>query len=262
VLDVLSFTLGKEGYRVIHAQSGEAAIEQARAHRPQAITLDVLMPRMDGWSVLMALKADPQLRDIPVVVVTILKERGVAFSLGALDFMTKPVDRTALTAMLRRHCLLPAGQPAGLPVLLIEDDPPTREATRRHLEKLGLAVAEAGNGAEGLAWLDANGAPSAILLDLMMPVMDGFAFLGNLQKQSQLRDIPVVVLTGKQLTAEEERVLAGHTEQVLAKESTSNLELTEAIRRCLRRRRQAPSRPADIGPDDADPLPEPRVRTA
>ena len=138
-LDVLGFTLGKEGYRVIQARTGEEALEQARAHRPQAITLDVLMPRMDGWSVLMALKADPDLRDIPVVVVTILKERGVAFSLGALDFMTKPVDRAALTAMLRRHCPVPGARP----VLLIEDDPPTREATRRLLEKLGLAVAEA-----------------------------------------------------------------------------------------------------------------------
>ena len=106
------------------ARTGEEALAQARAHRPQAITLDVLMPRMDGWAVLVALKADPELRDIPVVVVTILKDRGMAFSLGAADFMTKPVDRAGLTAMLRRYC---SGAAAG-PVLLVEDDPATREA--------------------------------------------------------------------------------------------------------------------------------------
>jgi signal transduction histidine kinase/CheY-like chemotaxis protein len=235
VLDLLSITLGKEGYRVIHARGGEEALAQARAYRPQAITLDILMPRMDGWAVLVALKADPDLRDIPVVVVTILKDRGMAFTLGAADFMTKPVDRANLTAMLRRYC---PGETDG-PVLLIDDDPSAREATRRILEKLGFATAEAANGVEALRWLNVHSPPALILLDLMMPEMDGFAFLEVVQNDPTLQSVPIVVLTAKQLTAEEKRALSGRTEQVLAKEATSSIELSEAIRRWIGRRAAA-----------------------
>jgi CheY-like chemotaxis protein len=237
VLDLLSITLGKEGFRVIHARTGEEALAQARAHRPQAITLDILMPRMDGWAVLVALKSDPDLRDIPVVIVTMLMDRGMAFALGAADFMTKPVDRASLTAMLRRYC---SGAGAGL-VLLVEDDASTREATRRVLERLGFAAGEAANGVEGLRWLDSHSPPALILLDLMMPEMDGFAFLEAIQKHPTLRNIPVVVLTAKQLTAEEKQVLSGGTEQILAKEATSNIDLAEAIRRSVRRHAAAGS---------------------
>jgi signal transduction histidine kinase/DNA-binding response OmpR family regulator len=229
VLDLLSITLGKEGYRVIHARTGEEAIAQARAHRPQAITLDVIMPRMDGWSVLVALKADPELRDIPVVVVSIVKDRGMALTLGAVDFMTKPVDRASLTAMLRHHCPV-AG--AG-PVLLVEDDEAARERTRRVLDRLGFAAAEAGNGLEALRWLETNGPPSLILLDLMMPEMDGFAFLEAIQGHPAVDKVPVVVLTAKDLSREEKQMLSGRTAHVLAKGETSNLDLGEAIRRCI-----------------------------
>jgi signal transduction histidine kinase/DNA-binding response OmpR family regulator len=238
VLDLLSITLGKEGYRVIHARTGEEAIAQARAHRPQAITLDVIMPRMDGWSVLVALKADPELRDIPVVVVSIVKDRGMALTLGAVDFMTKPVDRASLTAMLRHHCPV-AG--AG-PVLLVEDDEAARERTRRVLDRLGFAAAEAGNGLEALRWLEANGPPSLILLDLMMPEMDGFAFLEAIQGHPAVDQVPVVVLTAKDLSREEKQMLSGRTAHVLAKGETSNLDLGEAIRRCI-----GPP-PADVRP--------------
>src|SRR5690606_10963029 len=113
-LRLLSRSLVKEGYRVIEARTGKEAIDQARAHRPAVITLDVLLPHIDGWSVLSALKADAELRDIPVIMITVLKERGMAFSLGASDFMTKPVDREALKSMLRRY--VPVGVQS--PVLL------------------------------------------------------------------------------------------------------------------------------------------------
>ncbi|MGH6929115.1 MAG: response regulator, partial [Dongiaceae bacterium] len=231
-LDLLSMTLGKEGYRVIPAKSGEEALEQARAHHPQAVTLDVLMPHMDGWSVLVAMKADAELRDIPVIMVTVLKDRGLAFSLGASDFMTKPVDRVALTSILRRYL----SNGANGPIFLVEDDPATRDATRRVLEKLGLAVAEAGNGLEALRWLDGHAPPALILLDLMMPVMDGFEFLEEVQRRPHLRNVPVVVLTAKQLTPEEIDALTGRTQRIMTKQSTSNVELAAAIRNCVRRR--------------------------
>jgi CheY-like chemotaxis protein len=229
VLDLLSITLGREGYRVIHARTGEEAITQARAHRPQAITLDVIMPQMDGWSVLVALKADPELRDIPVVVVSIVKDRGMALTLGAADFMTKPVDRASLTAMLRQYCPVAGSGP----VLLVEDDQATRDATRRMLYKLGFKAAEAANGREALKWLEDNGPPALILLDLMMPEMDGFAFLEAIRGRPAVRHVPVVVLTAKDLTAEEKQMLTGRTAQVLAKGETSNHDLGEAIRRCI-----------------------------
>src|SRR5690606_35201654 len=108
-------------------------------------------------------KADAELRDIPVIVVTILKDRGMALTLGATDFITKPVDRAALATMLRRY----GAGTAGGPVLVVEDDPASRKLARRVLEKLGLAVAEAENGFEGLRWLDSHPAPALILLDLM-----------------------------------------------------------------------------------------------
>ena len=231
VLDLLGIALGKEGYRVILAGSGEEALAQARAERPQVITLDILMPRMDGWAVLVALKADPELRDIPVVVVTILKDRGMALTLGAADFMTKPVDRAGLAAMLRRFCPGTAADP----VLVVEDDPAAREAARRLLERLGYAAAEAGNGKEALLWLDSHSPPLLILLDLIMPVMDGFAFLETMHERPALSAVPVVVLTAKDLSLEEKRTLQGRTAQVLAKEATSTLELADAIRRCLRK---------------------------
>ena len=104
VRSLLAKTLEKEGYRVISARNGVEALALAREHRPQAITLDVLMPQMDGWGTLKELKADAELRDIPVIMVTVLNERGMAIPLGAADFMTKPVDRQRLTAILRDHC--------------------------------------------------------------------------------------------------------------------------------------------------------------
>jgi CheY-like chemotaxis protein len=144
--------------------------------------------------------------------------------------MTKPVDRVALTSILRQYRTGSADL-----VLVVEDDAATRDATRRLLEKLGLRVAEASNGLEGLQWLDANRAPSLILLDLMMPVMDGFEFLEELQRRPALGIMPVVVLTAKQLLPEEITALTGRTRQIMTKQATSNDELVAAIRRCVQR---------------------------
>src|SRR5262249_24199384 len=161
------------------------ALVQARAVHPQAITLDILMPHMDGWSVLVALKADPDLRDIPVVVVTILKDRGIALTLGAAAFMTKPVDRASLTAMLRRYI---SGTRTGRAVM-VDGDGAVRETAGRIVARLGYSVAEAANGVEALRWLDAHQTPALILLDLIMPQMDGFAFLEAIRKRPALQNI-------------------------------------------------------------------------
>src|SRR5690606_29904002 len=124
-------------------------------------------------------------------------------------------------------------------VLVVEDDAASRDITRRVLEHLGLKVAEAGNGYEGLRWLEAHPAPALILLDLMMPVMDGFEFLEEVARRPALESVPIVVLTAKQLTPEEISVLTGRTARVLAKEATSNADLGAAVRKCLERRAPA-----------------------
>ena len=231
VLSLLTKTLEKDGYRVIAARNGVEALALARQHRPQAITLDVLMPRMDGWAALRELKADADLRDIPVIMVSVLNERGMAIPLGAADFVTKPIDRQRLTALLRDHC----GDPGSASILVVEDDLPTREALCRSLTGMGHVAHEAVNGRSGLDWLASHPAPSLILLDLMMPEMDGFEFLRELRKQDAFVDIPVIVVTAKELTADDVRILRGQTERIITKDQAYLTELAAAVRGRLAR---------------------------
>jgi adenylate cyclase len=235
VRGLLAKTLEKEGYRVISASNGVQALALARQHRPQAITLDVMMPQLDGWGALKELKADAALRDIPVIMVSVLNERGMAIPLGAADFVTKPVDRQRLTAILREHC----ADPSNASILVVEDDLATREALCRTLASMGYAAYQAINGRSGLDWLAIHPAPSLILLDLMMPEMDGFEFLRELRKQPEFVDVPVIVVTAKELSAEDVRILSGQTEKIIAKDQTYLTELAVAVRGRLARQPQA-----------------------
>jgi signal transduction histidine kinase/DNA-binding response OmpR family regulator len=225
---LLAAVLRKEGLRVAEAEAGETAITLARRIRPDLITLDIMMPKMDGWSVLTALKSDPDLAAIPVIVVTVTTDRGVALSLGAADFMTKPVERGRLVSLV--HTLL---RDRGT-VLLVEDDPVSRELTQRQLERLDVEVVEAKNGREAFEWLSKNPAPGMILLDLLMPEMDGFSLLDAIKKHPQWQRIPVVILTGKELTATERELLEGRVRSVIAKGSVSANDLALLVRRILR----------------------------
>jgi CheY-like chemotaxis protein len=173
--------------------------------RPDAITLDVLMPKTDGWSVLEALKRDAELRKIPVIMVTIAPDRSIGLSLGAAEVLTKPVNRSELTSVLR-DLLAREG-----PILVVEDDLATLETVRGTVEKMGLSIAEAANGKKALAWLSENEPPALILLDLMMPEMDGFEFLDAFNRKAEWQCVPVVVITAKQLTAAERDLLSVRT---------------------------------------------------
>ena len=230
VRSLLAKTLEKEGYRVIAAGDGVEALALAREHRPQAITLDVLMPKMDGWRALKEFKADATLRDIPVIMVTVLNERGMAIPLGAADFVTKPVDRQRLATILREHCDNPNAS-----ILVVEDDLPTREVLCQSLTGMGYSAHEAINGRDGLDWLAGNPAPGLILLDLMMPEMDGFEFLRELRKRPVLANVPVIVVTAKELTKEDARILSGQTEKIIAKGQAYLTELAAAVRERLPR---------------------------
>jgi signal transduction histidine kinase/CheY-like chemotaxis protein len=226
--ELITRGLEKEGFRVLAAASGEEALRLAREKRPEVISLDVLMPGMDGWTVLRALKGDPLTASIPVVMVSMLDDRDIGHALGAADYLTKPVDREKLVLTLRRF----RRGASPRPVLLVEDDPATREVVRRALERDGWVVSEADNGRTALESL-ALATPDLILLDLMMPEMDGFEFVAELRRTESGRRIPVVVVTAKEITAEDRARLNGQVRRIFHKGSFSREELTAELRRVL-----------------------------
>lgn len=225
VHDLLQRHFTKEGFTVRSAQSGPEGLALAKEIKPRAITLDVMMPGMDGWAVLSALKADPELASIPVVMLTIADQKDIGFSLGAVDYFTKPVDRERLTAVIGRY----RTAVTSAPILVVEDDAVTREMLQGALKKASWKVVTAANGREALQQVAAQ-RPALILLDLMMPEMDGFEFLREFRRQPAYEKVPVVVLTAKDLTAEERGKLNGGVSDILQKGAYSKDALLREIR--------------------------------
>ena len=244
VRELMERFLAREGFSVVTAAGGVEGLRRAREVRPAAITLDILMPDLDGWAVLAALKGDPELADIPVVLVTILDERTRGYSLGAADYLVKPIDHDRLTAVLRDLC----GAPPSRRILVVEDDEVMRAVIQRGLERDGWAVAPARNGRVALARL-AEMLPDAIVLDLLMPEMDGFEFLAELRAHAAWRDIPVIVVTAKDLTEEDRRRLNGEVARIIQKGASDPNTLMREVARfltaCVARR---DSREAGTGP--------------
>jgi CheY-like chemotaxis protein len=223
--DLLGTMLSREGYHVAHAASGADAVERARALHPAAVLLDVMMPQLDGWSVLAALKRDPELAAIPVIMVSLLDERPLGLSLGAAEFLTKPVDRARLVATVRSI----AGAARGR-VLVVDDDTPARMQVAQSLAAAGHEVIEAGNGAEALAWLAGHPVPGLMILDLLMPQMDGFTVLDRVRRDARLAELRIVVLTAKDLTPAERDFLTGRGSVVLTKGAQPGIELLALLR--------------------------------
>jgi len=223
--NIVARTLSRDGFRVLEAAGGEAGLALARAEHPDVITLDVLMPTMDGWGVLAALKSDPVLAAIPVVMLTITDEPTLGFSLGAAEYLTKPIERARLREVLQRYR---HASDAG--VLIVEDDEPTRSVLRRALEKEGWRVFEAENGRVGLERLDAE-RPALVLLDLMMPELDGFGFLDGVRARQFERAPSVVVITAKELTDADRRRLNGAVRDVIEKGASDLDGLLDEVRR-------------------------------
>ncbi|HAG85747.1 MAG TPA: hypothetical protein DCL61_32565 [Cyanobacteria bacterium UBA12227] len=230
VHDLMQRFLSKEGFRVESALTGEEGLALAKELQPDAITLDVMMPSMDGWAVLSGLKSDPELADIPVIMMTIVDNKTMGYALGASDYLTKPIDRSRLSAILKKYrCDRPP-----CPILLVEDDAPTREMMRRMLEKEGWTVIEAENGQLALEQMAQN-QPRLILLDLMMPQMDGFTFVHELQNHESWRFIPVVVLTAKEITPQDRQRLNGYVENILQKGAYQREELLGQVHKLVSR---------------------------
>ena len=234
VRDLMARYLEREGFTVWTAADGIEGLALARERHPAAITLDVMMPGLDGWTVLAALKGDPELAHIPVVLVTIVDEKQRGYALGVVEHLVKPVDRERLVGILRKLCDRPGH------VLLVEDDADIRGFTRDALVADGWTVSEAENGRVALERV-ARQAPDAIVLDLMMPEMDGFEFLEELRKDAKWRTIPVLVVTGRDITDADRRRLNGEVERVIQKSGHAGddllREVASALTACLDRRR-------------------------
>ncbi len=224
VCELLSRNLVKSGYQVQVAMSGMEGLQFAKDFQPLAILLDVQMPGIDGWNVLSQLKADPNLASIPVIMLTIMDDQQQAYALGASDYLFKPCNPTQISRVLDRW--LPYEGEGS--ILLVEDDDHIRDLLDRKLVKQGYTVNVARNGREALERLE-EVEPDLILLDLMMPEMDGFTFIEKLRLNSAWKEIPVIVSTAKELTAEDRARLNGYVESCLQKGSYSCEELIEEI---------------------------------
>jgi len=225
VREMMQRYLAREGYHVVTAADGDEGLRIARHIKPSVITLDVVMPEKDGWDVLRALKSERALSDIPVVMLTIIDERNKGYALGASDYVIKPINRDQLLSILEKYRLSDSTNV----VLVVEDEADMRRRLHTTMSAEGWEVEEAENGRIGLDVLS-KVRPNLILLDLMMPEMDGFEFLAELRNDQSYREIPVVVVTGADLTAEDHRNLNGGVEKILSKSAYSREQLFEEVR--------------------------------
>ena len=210
--DIVSRHLAREGYCIKTACNGEKAMQLLETLRPDAITLDILMPKMDGWSVLGRLKKDPELRNIPVIMLSITDDQRLGYTLGASDFLTKPINHRELLSSIDK--LVNTSRTSS--VLLVDDDPAARRLMRNMLIRNGLQINEAANGRIALDCLQ-NIDPDIIILDLMMPEMDGFEFLNEVKTHPVYAAIPVIVVTAKLLDKEDEQRLTGTVSSIVHK---------------------------------------------
>jgi hypothetical protein len=227
VREVVMRFLGKEGFRVESASGGKAGLQRARELMPDVITLDVMMPDMDGWAVLTAFKKDASLARIPVIILSILSEKDMGYTLGAADYITKPIDRKELLAVVEKH--RSASLAGSQHMLVVDDDPAARETLRRTLHKEGWSISEAENGRQALERMRAS-PPDLILLDLMMPEMDGFEFVEEMKRAPLWQSIPIIVVTAKDLTPDDRMRLNGSVQQILQKGTHIRDELLQEVR--------------------------------
>jgi len=229
VLGLMQRHLDKEGFGVLTASDGNEGVKIAREVQPDAITLDVLMPGIDGWSVLRTLKADPETEHIPVIMASIIDEKGKGIGLGASEYLIKPVDRANLIQAVEKFI----GQSAGRRILVVEDDESIRLSIDNVLVKTGYETDLAANGLEALKILSENqDLPDLILLDLMMPEMNGFEFLVSF-RESYSQTVPVLVLTGADLSNQEKAFLSSSAIQVLNKSEYSNDDVVQRLTHIL-----------------------------
>jgi CheY-like chemotaxis protein len=230
VRELVERHLERAGFAVVTADGGQEGLRLVRELRPAAVTLDIMMPDLDGWTVLAAIKGDPALTNIPVVLMSIIDEKSRGYTLGAADYLVKPVDRTKLVETLTPICGSAGGR-----ALLVDDDEVVRRGVRQALEPIGWKMTEAENGEVAVETLE-TARPDVIILDLMMPKMDGFEFLDQVRRRSDWQNIPVVVITAKDLTQEDRDRLNGGVERIIQKSDRDEMlrQLSREISKCVK----------------------------
>ena len=248
VAELIADSLAQAGFEAHIACNGPDGLRMATKLHPHAITLDIFMPDMDGWSVLQALKSDASLHDIPVVIISLAAEREMGFTLGAADYLTKPIDRKQLIQTLERYRPAPPPPPENAKkgdILLVEDDPMMCDLLQSELGGAGWQMRLAENGRRGLEML-AAAAPDLILLDLLMPEMDGFQFVQVVQGEAAWQKLPIIVITAMDLSAEQREALNGFVQHILYKGNGRRTpELLEDLKRLLAERLQPASQGAE-----------------
>jgi CheY-like chemotaxis protein len=232
--------LESEGYQVVGVTNSEEVLDKASELQPLAITLDVLMPTKDGWQVLRELKANPQTQHIPIIMCSIVSNEGLGFSLGAADYLVKPIMEEELLAALAR-CSVDRQEQGDVEVLVIDDQADDILLIRRMLEaqraleaQRHYRVIEADGGQAGIDLVHRR-KPDVVILDLMMPGVDGFAVLEDLKREPDTRNIPVIVITAKDLSEEEQQQLEGQVEVLLRKGLFTEQELLDDLGTALSR---------------------------
>jgi len=223
-LDLINRRLSKEGYLVFTANNGKSGLIKANKLVPDIIILDIIMPDMDGWTVYKKLKRTPLLAQIPVIIITIGDYEKMAKDFGVVDFLAKPIKWKTLNVILSKYKIIGKSKH----ILVIDDDSATRIILRKMLVKDGWRVDEAENGKVALDRIKKE-KPELILLDLLMPVMDGFKFLKAIKKEDSLIDIPVIVITSKDLTADDYSYLTANVDRVIQKGDYTRKEIINRI---------------------------------
>ncbi len=226
IVALMKGDLEKEGFQVVAVGDGVSGLEAARRHRPTAIVLDIHLPKLDGWTVLAELKNDAALANTPVIILSVEEQRARGFAFGACDYLVKPIDPEKLVDAVRRNVVDAKGT-----VLVVDDDAQAREVVTRNLRAAGYACAEAHDGEDALLQTRVT-KPGLLVLDLMMPRMDGFEVLATLRSEGSM--VPVIVLTGKTLDVEEERALLAGLAHVVRKGGLAIEAVVEQARRLLR----------------------------
>ncbi|MEY3825873.1 MAG: hypothetical protein RLZZ148_686 [Cyanobacteriota bacterium] len=215
-------------FNVIATTDPEMGLELAKKEHPDVIILDVIMPKIDGWTMLNRLKEDPDLSSIPVIMSTFVNDKNVGYALGATDYLVKPISKKQIETVLAKY-VFPSH---GGYILIVDDEAINRSILHSQIEKVGLVVKEATNGLMALEMVK-QFIPQLILLDLMMPEMDGFELIDQLRQNPQYQNIPIVVITAKDLTNEDHQRLSGYVQNVLQKGSYSRKTLLAEVNQIL-----------------------------
>jgi len=232
--DLLRIYLTDAGYTVDIARDGVEGLAKIKQGAPDAVILDVLLPKVDGWAFLTQVKADPATRGIPVIIVSIIDQKGKGFALGAADYLVKPIQRGDLLSTLGTFNLTSKVRTTPVTILVIDDDPKAVELVATALEPEGFRILRAYNGETGVTTAETE-RPDLIILDLLMPGMNGFEVLDRLAQSPATRRLPIIISTVKQLTTEEMQRLHGRIAQLAQKAALSQKDVAAMVKDALRR---------------------------